>query len=147
MRVVFLDTSGLVAASARNDRNHGPAAIELAKLKAAGARFATHTGIHIELLDTLSRLDARDGAVRLLHSLSAAERAGELEVHNLSRALIDRAAHMFAARPDKEWGLTDCISFVLMHELGVYEAFTCDHHFEQAGFIRLIQPPKAIVGM
>lgn len=47
---------------------------------------------------------------------------------------------MFGARMDREWGLTDCISSVLMHELGVYEAFTCDRRFEQAGFIRLISP-------
>lgn len=39
----------------------------------------------------------------------------------------------------KEWGLTDCISMVVMQERGVVRAFASDHHFEQAGFIRLMQ--------
>jgi predicted nucleic acid-binding protein len=41
---------------------------------------------------------------------------------------------LFAARPDKAWSLTDCISFAVMRERGLSEALTGDHHFEQAGF-------------
>ena len=42
-------------------------------------------------------------------------------------------------RPDKEWSLTDCISFVLMRERSVHEALAYDHHFEQAGFVALLR--------
>lgn len=38
---------------------------------------------------------------------------------------------------DKEWSLVDAASFVVMRRLGITEAFTTDHHFEQAGFIRV----------
>ena len=41
---------------------------------------------------------------------------------------------LFAARPDKAWHLTDCISFAVMTQRGLSEALTADHHFEQAGF-------------
>jgi predicted nucleic acid-binding protein len=41
---------------------------------------------------------------------------------------------LYGARPDKEWGLTDCISFVVMEERGLTLALTTDRHFEQAGF-------------
>jgi hypothetical protein len=30
--------------------------------------------------------------------------------------------------------MTDCISFVVMQERGIFEALTTDHHFQQAGF-------------
>lgn len=39
-----------------------------------------------------------------------------------------------ANRPDKNWSLTDCITFVIMREAGLQEALTGDRHFEQAGF-------------
>jgi len=45
---------------------------------------------------------------------------------------------LFRQRTDKAWGLTDCISFVVMQERGISEALTADEHFEQAGFIALL---------
>ncbi len=42
-------------------------------------------------------------------------------------------------RPDKDWSLTDCISFVVMEEHGITDALTGDHHFEQAGFRALLK--------
>ena len=57
----------------------------------------------------------------------------------LSRALLRRALELYAARKDKDWGLTDCVSFVVMREGGIHEALTGDAHFEQAGF-RILFP-------
>jgi predicted nucleic acid-binding protein len=39
---------------------------------------------------------------------------------------------------DKEWGLTDCISFVMMQERGLTTVLTVDKHFEQAGFLNVM---------
>jgi predicted nucleic acid-binding protein len=46
---------------------------------------------------------------------------------------------LYAERPDKDWSLTDCISFVVMRHQGVTQALTGDHHFEQAGFTALLK--------
>jgi hypothetical protein len=54
-----------------------------------------------------------------------------------SQDLFDKAVTLFSARPDKEWSLTDCTSFVVMQEHGLSEALTSDHHFQQAGFTAL----------
>jgi hypothetical protein len=40
----------------------------------------------------------------------------------------------FAARQEKGWALTDCISFAAMAERGLSETLTADNHFEHAGF-------------
>ena len=39
----------------------------------------------------------------------------------------------------KEWGLTDCISFVVMADRGLTQALTADDHFTQAGFVALLR--------
>jgi uncharacterized protein len=44
----------------------------------------------------------------------------------------------FRSRLDKDWGLTDCVSFVLMKEYGLTDALSADRHFVQAGFRALL---------
>jgi hypothetical protein len=65
-------------------------------------------------------------------------------------AYVPASPRLFAAglqlhreRPDQEWSLTDCISFVLMRERRLTRALAYDHHFEQAGFEALLrrEPP------
>ena len=53
--------------------------------------------------------------------------------------MFDKGVGLYAARPDKDWSLTDCISFVVMQEHGITDALTGDHHFEQAGFKALLR--------
>ena len=48
--------------------------------------------------------------------------------------LFDLGLDLYAERPDKDWSLTDCISFVVMEQTGLTAALTTDRHFEQAGF-------------
>ena len=72
--------------------------------------------------------------------LDALEADPNVEIGSLSEPLYVEGLMLFRQRPDKDWGLTDCMSFVLMQELGITEAMTSDRHFEQAGFVRLIAP-------
>lgn len=47
--------------------------------------------------------------------------------------LSTAAVSLYGSRADKDWSLTDCLSFVVMQRRGIAEALTTDHHFEQAG--------------
>ena len=47
----------------------------------------------------------------------------------------------YAARPDKGYSLTDCISMHTMRREGLTEALTNDRHFEQEGFRALFREP------
>lgn len=49
------------------------------------------------------------------------------------------ALAMLAYRVDREWSITDCASFLVMEEAGIWEALSGDHHFEQAGFAALLR--------
>lgn len=44
--------------------------------------------------------------------------------------------------PDKEWGLTDRVSFVVMQAREIADALTTDEHFQQAGFRALLREPR-----
>ena len=54
--------------------------------------------------------------------------------------VFDRGADLYDRRPDKDWSLTDCISFEVMTDRAVKEALTGDRHFTQAGFRALLLP-------
>jgi predicted nucleic acid-binding protein len=53
--------------------------------------------------------------------------------------IIIYTVHQRNERPDKTWGFTDCISFVVMREEGLTDAVTADVHFVQAGFRALLR--------
>lgn len=57
-----------------------------------------------------------------------------------SQHLFEQGVDRYNARHNKEWSLTDCISFVVMEQHDVKEALTGDHHFEQAGFRAMLGP-------
>lgn len=85
----------------------------------------------MELADALSAPEARATAVAFLQAV----RADSLfDVVGYVPTVYQTGFDLFAARRDKGWSLTDCISFGVMTERGLSEALTADHHFEQAGF-------------
>ncbi|GCL48838.1 hypothetical protein NIES3804_03890 [Microcystis aeruginosa NIES-3804] len=47
--------------------------------------------------------------------------------------------HLYCQRNDKNWGIVDCISFIVMEERRITEALTTDIHFQQAGFRALLR--------
>jgi predicted nucleic acid-binding protein len=57
-----------------------------------------------------------------------------IETIPVDATFFDRAVELYGSRSDKEWGLTDCISFVVMQERGLTHVLTTDRHFAQAGF-------------
>jgi predicted nucleic acid-binding protein len=67
------------------------------------------------------------------------------EVVQASPQLFEAGLRLHRERPDKEWSLTDCISFAIMGERSIQRALAYDHHFEQAGFEALLRkdPPAS----
>ncbi len=133
MSTVFLDTSFLIALDASDDALHARAR----QLRPSPAeRWVTTDFILIELADGLSRGQQRLLARSIIDSLRSSP---FVTIHAASRELLDAGLARFALRPDKEWGLTDCLSFVVMEREGIAKALTADKHFEQAGFAALLR--------
>ena len=135
MNKVFLDTSYAVALSAATDENH-QRALEIAEeLETSGATFVTTRAILLEIGNALAKVRYREAAVKLLNAL---EHDPNVEIIPASDELYRRAFEIYQDRLDKEWGLIDCMSFVVMKDQQVTQALTADHHFRQAGFETLL---------
>jgi len=89
----------------------------------------------LEIANALSGQRYRRAAMELLQSLEADPR---VKIIPLSEALYAQAFRLYCERPDKEWGLTDCISFVVMQDRKITESLTTDEHFQQAGLRALL---------
>ena len=129
----FADTSYLLALLNPDDEFHAAATALSGKLDEI---VVTTMWVLTELGDALHRGRNRAVFARFLDTLGSHE---DFEVVPASAELFQREVELFRARPDKEWSLTDCISFVVMTEKGISEALTGDRHFEQAGFHALLK--------
>ena len=131
MAEVFLDTAYAIALSSPNDLFHHRA-IQLAEqIEAQGIQLVTTRAVLLEIGNALSRQRHRDAAITLLDALEADP---NVEIIPLSEQLYTRALRLYRERPDKDWGLTDCVSFVVLQDRTITEALTTDEHFQQAGF-------------
>jgi len=132
MKQVFADTSFYQALFSRRDRRH-ESAVEI--LESLRAEIVTTECILLELATLMSRGNARVVFVRFLDRLRSDPATVLIRT---SPEMFDEGLALFAGRPDKEWSLRDCISFVVMRDNHITEALTSDHHFEQAGFHALL---------
>lgn len=134
---VFLDTAYAIALAASNDEHHEKAILLSEQLERGETWLVTTRAVILEIGNALAKLRYRKAAVELLASL---ESDPTVRILPVSEELYKRAFELYRERPDKEWGITDCISFVVMQERRLQAALTTDDHFEQAGFIRLLKP-------
>ncbi len=132
---VFLDTGYAIALLSPRDHYHVAANRLGAELKSGGHRVITTDAVVLELGAALARVAYRGAAVTLIDGLRADPM---VEIAALDRTLFESAYRLFKERPDKEWSLTDCVSFVLLQERGISESLTADEHFVQAGIKALL---------
>lgn len=133
---VFLDLGYAIALSVETDEHHRRAEELAEQLEGLGTRLVTTRAILLEIGNALSKERYRQAAVELLDAL---EQDVTVEIVPLSEELFARALELFRNRTDKEWGLIDCVSSILMRERGLTEALTPDKHYEQAGFRALLR--------
>jgi predicted nucleic acid-binding protein len=130
---VFADTFYYLALLNAADEDHARAADWTGRFS---GRIVTSDWVLTELADGLRRADGRRVVAAFLRDLLT---AADVRVVPADRALFERGLDLYEKRPDKDWSLTDCISFVVMERERITDALTADHHFEQAGFVALLR--------
>jgi predicted nucleic acid-binding protein len=133
---VFLDSAFVIALINTQDEHHELARTAESRLP-FGTRFVLTRAVCLEIGNALTSRRFRRHAVRILTSI---ERDPQFLILPWDQRTYTAGLDLFRNRPDKEWSLTDCMSFVVMRERGITEALTTDHHFRQAGFLPLLRP-------
>ena len=126
MNQVFADSYYWLALIHKRDPDH-----ERVRGYEVKGVMVTSVAVQLEVMDALSGMALRPAANSFWNSCAILP---NLEVVPLAQDLLERSAALFAARPDKDWSLTDCIAFAIMQDCGIRLALTGDHHFVQAGF-------------
>ena len=98
--------------------------------------FVTTEFVLLELGDALNKPPLREEFAAVCALI---QNTPSFRLVAAGRDLLRRGLVLYHDRPDKEWQLTDCISFILMEEEGLTDALTGDRHFEQAGFKPLLK--------
>jgi hypothetical protein len=130
---VFADTSKYVALLGPGDAHHQLALDWSQRLL---GRTVVTEYILIELGSALSGLEDRHLFVPFVDALL---NDPGVEYVPASHTLLRQGLDLFAKRPDKEWSLVDCLSFVVMKQRRLHDALTTDRHFAQAGFKVLLK--------
>ena len=133
MKAVFADTSYFLALLNQRDPLH-PKALVLSRTPQL--LLVTTEFVLLELADALNKPPLRH-EVTSIFELVKTDPAFRLVSGDTK--FLRRGFDLYKKREDKEWQLTDCISFVVMQDEGITEAFTPDRHFEQAGFKALLK--------
>ncbi len=138
MPELFADTSGWGHLVDPTQPLHVRAAALYRAARQQGQKVVTTNYVLVELVALLTS-PLRIPRPTVITFMEGVRTSPYVEVVHVDAVLDGEAWHLLRSRPDKEWSLVDCASFVLMSRRGILEALTTDHHFEQAGFVRLLK--------
>jgi len=135
---VFIDTAGWANLFLRTDSHHRQANEWFLQARQQNWQMVTTNYVVLELVSLLNR-PLRVPRPPLFNYVEGVRTAPYVTLIHIDAATDAAAWTLLKNREDKPWSLVDATSFIIMQQLGIREALTTDHHFEQANFIRLLQ--------
>lgn len=136
-RETLVDTSGWLCHFDIAQPQHQDAITFIGVCLAEGRRLITTNYVLAELVALMSSRNVPRPSV--IAHVETIKNHPNVDMIHIDSSLDADAWDKLKSRPDKDWSLVDCTSFVVMQQRGMTEALTTDHHFEQAGFIRLLK--------
>ena len=133
MNAVFVDTGYLFALEITNDQHHQAAIQHWQGIVAALPRLVTTSYVFDEVVTFFSSRGQHTKAIQVGNNLL---QSPSVQFIHVDTALFYEGWAYFQRHQDKDYSLTDCISFLVMQKLGIRRAFAFDHHFVQAGFTK-----------
>ena len=126
---VFFDTSGFFVLLDEHDHLHQKA-VEWLQARRGRVRPVTTEWV---VGETCTLLIARKRPHMVPKFLDYLDRSTAVLLINPDDTLLRSAKAMIRRQADQGFSFVDCLSFCLMNERGILEAFTADGHFRKAG--------------
>ena len=136
MSKLFIDTAYLIALLSPTDELHVKATQLSEWIVADDISLVTTRAVLLEVGNALSKQRSRRMAAGFLRLL---EQNDAIEIVPMTDDLYFKALSLFESRMDKEWGLVDCVSCIVMRERKIERVLTADKHFQQMGFQVLLR--------
>lgn len=132
---LFVDTGGWIAVNDPRDRHHASASAFYRKK--AFTEFKELVTTNLVIAETHAALLRAGGIKQALKFLSILDASTRLQIVYSTRELEDVASRIIVKYQDQQFSYCDAVSFAIMKEFGIKDAFVFDRHFETMGFRRL----------
>lgn len=126
---VFADTSGILAAMNVADEHHLLAIQSWQRFQVERITLLTSNYVVVETIMLLGRRLGTQAVRDFITSILPL-----IEVHWIDQATHARAVAALLAAGQRRLSLVDCVSFEVMRDLGITDAFTFDSDFQRQGF-------------
>lgn len=136
MKIVFADAGYWIALLNPHDELHQKAK-QLSK-SLGSFYIITSEMVLTEVLNDFSKRNSffRQAAIDLIENLY---QHPNVTVIKQTSKQFQEGLLLYKQRLDKEWSLTDCVSFTIMEDYHITEALAYDKHFQQMGFKALLR--------
>jgi uncharacterized protein len=138
MNSLFIDTSGWASLFVTREPHHPQSRQHFTQATQQKQTIITSNYVISELV-ALLHSPLRQPRSRVFEIINAIRTASYVQIIHVDTEIDQAAWELCQNRPDKPWSLVDCSSFVIMQQHNIQQALTTDHHFEQAGFTRLLK--------
>jgi hypothetical protein len=128
---IFVDTGAWYALADRTDQHHKRAVKKYPALLKRYPHLTTTNLVIAETYILIRRALGFQPAISFLSNLSSSLRIAKI----YSDATLEfKAEKILTTYQDQDFSYTDAVSFAIMRELKIGEAFAFDSHFAAAGF-------------
>ena len=131
MNTVFLDTGFLIALEMASDQYHQAAVEHWRRITSSLPHLITTSYVFDEVVTFFNNRGHHQKAVEVGSRLLASP---SVYFAHVDQELFYAGWEYFQRHTDKEYSLTDCISFLVMERFGIKVVLAFDKHFVQAGF-------------
>ncbi len=131
-KLMFADTSAWIMLINKSEADH-QAAVEIYG-KMSKATFVTSNLVIGETYTWLRKKVSYDKALEFLNAIDQKNELGQIQIIYSEPVLEEQAVQLLEKYRDHDFSYADAVSFSIMRNMGVKQAFAYDRHFLTAGF-------------